>query len=215
MRSIIGSFVLLSSSVVLAALPPGWERAREIGMVVADTGVYEAMRGRPIEAVEYKGRGRDGEQAFEVYEVRAERCVLEVHLDYQPMPSGMIGPPRFALNVAEASGCDSGRLSAMSHGHVVLESLTTDSAVRLAFEGEGRVRISSGMGIGAIALHGGELGLSLDGDAFVVETLPGAPVYPALQQLRAIIESAGYRVVEEALPTIDTLELRWTITARR
>ncbi|HET6346571.1 MAG TPA: hypothetical protein VFH51_16685 [Myxococcota bacterium] len=210
MREFVGGLVLLSSSVALAALPPGWERAREIGMVVADVAVYDALQGRPIEVVTYKGPGKDGEQRYEVYEVRAEACAVEVHLDYLPAPEGLGGAPLFQPRVAKADGCDRPWLSTLGRA-VVTQSLTTDAAVRVNVEGDGRVDISAGIG-GPIKLDGGEVGLALDGQSFIVETQRGQPVVDALAELREQIEAGGYLVVEEALGRFDTLRVRWTIT---
>jgi hypothetical protein len=211
MRKFMGGLVLLSSSAALAALPPGWERAREIGMVVADVAVYDALQGRPIEVVTYMGAGKEGDQSFETYEVRAEGCVVEVHLDFLPAPEGVQGAaPLFQPRVAKADGCARPWLSALGRA-VVTQSLTTDPAVRVAIEADGRVRISAGIG-GPIVLNGGEVGLALDGQSFVVETQRGQPVKAALVELREQIEAGGYQVVEETLPSIDSLELRWTIT---
>lgn len=81
---------VLAASVVLpvqAALPPQYQRLAELKAILDYPGIPGALRGRPIDRVEYVAPDR--------YRVTAGSCALDVAIVSRPSPPGLVGPRQF------------------------------------------------------------------------------------------------------------------------
>ncbi|MEP0322858.1 hypothetical protein [Bauldia litoralis] len=77
-----------------AALPPYWQRAREIERIVGDQGINEALDSSPIVSIAVTGE--------DIYEVRSETCRLTVTIVDVPQDEAMMGPRKFDLELGQA-----------------------------------------------------------------------------------------------------------------
>lgn len=82
--------------VASAALPPQYQRQRELVSIIQSGEVADALDGRPIDAIETDGS--------DVYIVRAGECTLTVEIigTNERMPEGWVGPRQYDLKVGEA-----------------------------------------------------------------------------------------------------------------
>lgn len=82
--------------VASAALPPQYQRQRELVSIIQSADVSEALDGRPIDAIETDGS--------DLYIVRAGECTLNVEIigTNERMPDGWVGPRQYDLKVGEA-----------------------------------------------------------------------------------------------------------------
>jgi hypothetical protein len=79
-----------------AALPPFWQSAREITTIVNDERVHGALKyEEPILSV--------GLTAPDTYELRTERCTLQVRIVDKPATPGVVGPRSFDIEVGGAA----------------------------------------------------------------------------------------------------------------
>ncbi len=76
---------LALATPALAALPPHYQRARELTAVI--DAAAEVLDFRPIERVQRVGD--------DLYRVESEACTLDVRIVGLPMPQGMVGARRF------------------------------------------------------------------------------------------------------------------------
>lgn len=78
----------------VAALPPYWQSAREIGTIVNDPRVHDALKyEEPILSITTTGD--------DVYELKTPRCTLRITIVDKPLAEGMVGPRQFDLAVGE------------------------------------------------------------------------------------------------------------------
>lgn len=79
-----------------AALPPQYQRQRELTQIVQSREVHEALNGVPIDSVSYEGD--------DLYKVTAGLCsvLVEIKDAKHKQPSGWAGPRQFSLSVGEA-----------------------------------------------------------------------------------------------------------------
>ncbi len=81
----LGIASVASASVAHAALPPQFQRAKELAAVVeAAAGVLGI---RPIESVQRLD--------VDLYRVQTETCVLDVRIEDLPTQPGLVGPRKF------------------------------------------------------------------------------------------------------------------------
>jgi len=82
-------------TVAAAALPPFWQSAREISMIVNDPRVHDALKyEEPILSVTATGD--------DVYELKTPRCTLLITIVDAPNAEPMLGPRQFDLEVGAA-----------------------------------------------------------------------------------------------------------------
>jgi hypothetical protein len=87
--------VALWSAAALAALPPYWQSAREITAIVGDSRVHDALEyEEPITSVTLVGDA--------LYEVKTERCTVQVTIVTAPQAEPIAGPRQFDIEVGEA-----------------------------------------------------------------------------------------------------------------
>ena len=90
--SILVGFPLLAS----AALPPQFQRQRELVSIIESGDVADALEGRPIDAIEMNGT--------DSYVVRGGDCRVSVQIisPGESMRNGWAGPRPYELDVGEA-----------------------------------------------------------------------------------------------------------------
>jgi hypothetical protein len=97
MKSIITLTALMIVPLVAsAALPPQFQRQKELTSIIESADVAEALQGQSIDSIETEGD--------DVYTVTAGDCRVDVTIVSQPriMPSGWAGPRQYRLSVGEA-----------------------------------------------------------------------------------------------------------------
>ncbi|HET7716476.1 MAG TPA: hypothetical protein VFK86_12705 [Bauldia sp.] len=83
------------ATAAFAALPPFWQSAREISMIVNDPRVHDALKyEEPILSITTTGD--------DVYELKTSRCTLQITIVDTPQAEPMPGPRQFDLEVGEA-----------------------------------------------------------------------------------------------------------------
>ncbi len=83
------------AGTALAALPPYWQSAREIGAIVEDPAVHDALKyEEPILSITTSGD--------DVYLLKTERCTVTVTIVDKPDAEPVMGPRQFALEVGDA-----------------------------------------------------------------------------------------------------------------
>jgi hypothetical protein len=88
--------VVMGASVAHAALPPSWQSAKEIGAIVEDQRVHDALKyEEPILSIRLEEPLSDNR----VYVVSTARCTLLVAVAYKPAKKGMVGPAQFDLKL--------------------------------------------------------------------------------------------------------------------
>lgn len=94
-RCLAAGMVTLSSAAAFAALPPYWQSAKEITEIINDPRVHDAlMYEEPILSVTATAHDR--------YEVRTERCAIEVFIVSVPQAEPIAGPRQFDIEVGSA-----------------------------------------------------------------------------------------------------------------
>jgi hypothetical protein len=85
---------VLGTGVAEAALPPQYQRQKELEAIIASGDILARLRSSPIDRIEYMDS--------DLYRVTAGPCSLEVRIvtDRQAAPPG---PRRFHLQIGEAS----------------------------------------------------------------------------------------------------------------
>lgn len=84
-----------TGTAALAALPPYWQSAREIGAILEDPRVHDALKyEEPIVSISATGE--------DVYILRTERCSVTVRVVDKPDAEPVAGPRQFDLEVEEA-----------------------------------------------------------------------------------------------------------------
>ncbi len=92
LRTIIGVGALMTISVpAMAALPPYYQRIKEITAIIEHGGVNTALNEEPIDAVTYMSE--------DVYHVRGGKCRVVVRLN--DIPRNMPGPRAFSIHVGK------------------------------------------------------------------------------------------------------------------
>lgn len=92
-RMVVVMAVVLTALPALAALPPHYQRARELTAVIdAAAAILEF---KPIESVTRVGD--------DLYRVQTEDCTLDVRIEGLPTPTGMVGPRQFKVVPGEPS----------------------------------------------------------------------------------------------------------------
>ncbi len=76
-----------------AALPPYWQRAREIERIVGDQDISQALKSSPIVSIVVTGD--------DVYEVQSATCRLTVTIVDAPQDETIVGPRQFDLEIGE------------------------------------------------------------------------------------------------------------------
>ncbi len=96
MLAALAAIVLLVPVAAQAALPPFWQSAKEITAIVNDERVHDALRyEEPILSV--------AARAADTYEIKTERCTVQVKIVDKPVQPGIMGPRQFDLDVGEAT----------------------------------------------------------------------------------------------------------------
>lgn len=99
--AIAGAAVLLllgAAAEARAALPPYWQRLREIQAILDSNDLAQKLHDTPIERIE-----RSGE---DLYRVQAGSCTLDIRIVDDPAAStqpAAPGPRRFHIEVGEAT----------------------------------------------------------------------------------------------------------------
>ena len=94
--SILTAVMLAAPLIASAALPPQYQRQRELVQIVESEEVGEALAGQPIDEIITDGH--------DTYTVRAGRCSVQVMIvDVPPRAAGWVGPRQFSLQVGEPS----------------------------------------------------------------------------------------------------------------
>jgi len=94
----ISAAVGLFSLQAMAALPPYWDRAREMKKILETESIKVAMNGRLVESVHYL--------SVDKYEVKSGECVVQVKLNALPQePDFYMGPRDFTVDISSVSGC--------------------------------------------------------------------------------------------------------------
>jgi hypothetical protein len=91
-----GTAVLLMPAAAPAALPPYWQRLREIQAILDSNDLSDKLRGNPIDRID---RPRD-----DLYRIQAGPCTLDVRIVDDPAPSSgpaMPGPRRFHIETGD------------------------------------------------------------------------------------------------------------------
>jgi len=92
------AILLASAGNALAALPPYWQSAREIGAIVDDPRVHDALRyEEPIVSITTGGD--------DLYILETVRCRVIVRIVDRPDAVPAAGPRQFDIEVGEAR-CD-------------------------------------------------------------------------------------------------------------
>jgi hypothetical protein len=87
-----GTAVLLMPAAAQAALPPYWQRLREIQAILDSNDLDQKLQGRPIDRIERPGD--------DLYRIQAGPCTLDVRIIDDPPVStrpAMPGPRRFHI----------------------------------------------------------------------------------------------------------------------
>lgn len=93
--AIVGGLTLLATLPALAALPPQYQRQRELLAIIND--------GRVVDAFGFDGIGAVEFMEDDLYQVRGGSCVLEVRIENLPNThgEGWAGPREFTIVVGE------------------------------------------------------------------------------------------------------------------
>ena len=93
---IVTTAILAFPLIASAALPPQYQRQRELQSVITSPDVQEALNGGPIDSVSTDGN--------DVYLVRSGDCTVSVTIvdSTKKMPAGWAGPRQYELQVGEA-----------------------------------------------------------------------------------------------------------------
>ncbi len=85
----------LSGTAASAALPPYWQRTRELQAILESGEIARKLNNRPIDTIERIG--------IDLYRVRADGCSLEIEIVTDPSgkPPGWVGPRPFHLKIGE------------------------------------------------------------------------------------------------------------------
>lgn len=85
----------LATASASAALPPYWQSAREIGAILDDPRVHDALKyEEPILSIATSGD--------DVYVLKTARCTVTVTVVDKPEAEAMVGPRQFDLEVGAA-----------------------------------------------------------------------------------------------------------------
>jgi hypothetical protein len=86
----------LTAASASAALPPYWQSAREIGAILDDPRVHDALKyEEPILSI--------STTTDDVYVLKTARCTVTVTIVDTPQAEVMVGPRQFDLEVGEAA----------------------------------------------------------------------------------------------------------------
>lgn len=88
-------FCLLATLPALAALPPQWQRQKELQAIIEDSAVTDAFGFEGIEAIEWVGPDH--------YQVRGGACILDITIEDLPnmQGEGWAGPRQFKIVLGE------------------------------------------------------------------------------------------------------------------
>jgi len=87
-----GAAVLLMPAAAQAALPPFWQRLREIQAILDSNDLDQKLQGRPIDWIDRPGD--------DLYRIQAGSCTLDIRIVDDPASSSgpaMPGPRRFHI----------------------------------------------------------------------------------------------------------------------
>ena len=87
---------------VMAALPPYYDRIEQLQTIINSEAVAERLGGRPIESLDFERHESDGSAKWEI---DTEGCDINIWLDPQPMPEGMVGKVTYAVR-SPIQSCD-------------------------------------------------------------------------------------------------------------
>jgi hypothetical protein len=91
----VGLMALCCAAAAHGALPPKYQRLRELQAILNTSAVVEAFpNGEQIEHVRYVGPDR--------YRVSSKRCAVEVTIANDPKAPAMPGPRRFLVKTGKA-----------------------------------------------------------------------------------------------------------------
>jgi hypothetical protein len=90
-----GVLALACATAAQAALPPYYQRSRELQAILDDAEVGEKLRQAPIDRIERVGEDR--------YQVQAGGCRLDVRIVGTPSPGGRPGPRPFKVKVGKVA----------------------------------------------------------------------------------------------------------------
>ncbi|NPD17674.1 hypothetical protein HOY34_21065 [Xinfangfangia sp. D13-10-4-6] len=85
-----------------AALPPYYDRVEQIQTIISSEALAEHLGGRPIESLDYERHDANGAIKWEV---DTDGCDVDVWLDPQPLPEGMVGKVTYQLRTP-IEACD-------------------------------------------------------------------------------------------------------------
>ncbi|MGK9235719.1 hypothetical protein KXS07_28660 [Inquilinus limosus] len=91
-------FLLIAAAGAQAALPPYWQRLREIQAILDSNELAQKLRDTPIDRIE-----RPGE---DLYRIQAGPCTLDIRIVDDPAGStrpAVPGPRRFHIEAGEAT----------------------------------------------------------------------------------------------------------------
>lgn len=77
-----------------AALPPYADRIEQITTIISSEALAERLNGSPINSLDFEGIGAGGAIRWEV---DSEGCDVDIWLEPQPMPEGMVGKVTYLL----------------------------------------------------------------------------------------------------------------------
>lgn len=93
----VTALLLLTAAIAAqAALPPYWQRLREIQAILDSNELSDKLRGNPIERIERHGD--------DLYRIEAGPCTLDIRIVDDPAGStqpAMPGPRRFHTEISE------------------------------------------------------------------------------------------------------------------
>jgi hypothetical protein len=87
---------LVAGGPALAALPPYWQSVREIGAIIEDPRVHDALRyEEPILSISTTGD--------DVYVLRTARCTVTVTIVDKADAEPIVGPRQFDIAIGDAT----------------------------------------------------------------------------------------------------------------
>ena len=93
----LDALLLLTAAIAAqAALPPYWQRLREIQAILDSNDLSDKLRGNPIDRIDRSGA--------DLYRIQAGSCTLDVRIVDDPAPSSgpaMPGPRRFHIEIGD------------------------------------------------------------------------------------------------------------------
>ena len=96
---IVTAAALALPLIASAALPPQYQRQRELKEIISSSEVEDALESRPIDSVTWVSE--------DVYRVRAGECTVIANIVSDPMPGdGWAGPRQFHVEAGDVTCVD-------------------------------------------------------------------------------------------------------------